>query len=219
MTVILVTLFAFLIPVAIFLWREWRKNKEREAREGIVAKKKERVSPYAVARATIILLLFSVPVYLFSDISYSHFRPEEAMLKVAFKHTGQRVADCDETGLVRSEGERYRKELKDTRQVQMNIEKLARCPRERHPVMVELFVDGTKVLDKSYAPTGLKKDMASYVYDEFMITPGTHGFRVRLYNNGAKDSPAYVLEQSSEVNPGEVKVVWFNDKAGRLVLE
>src|SRR3972149_1188445 len=125
MTVILVTLFAFLIPVAIFLWREWKKNKEREAREGIVARKKERVPPAAVARAGVVFALLSIPVYLFSDISYSHFRPEDAMLKVAFKHTGQRVADCDEADLVRSEGERYRKELKDTRQVQMNIEKLA----------------------------------------------------------------------------------------------
>ena len=219
MVIILVTLFAFLIPVAFVLWREWKKNKEREAREGIVAKKKERVPPAAVAKATFIIVLLAVPVYLFSDISYSHFRPEESMLKVAFKHTGQRVEECDETGMVKTEGERYRRELKDTRQVKMNVEKLARCPRERHPVTVELFVDGTKALDKAYSPTGLKKDMASYIYDEFMITPGRHSFRVLLYNNGKKDSPAYALEQSMNVKPGEIKVVWFNEKAGALVLE
>lgn len=219
MIIILVTLLAFLIPVAFVLWREWKKNKEREAREGIAAKKKERVSPAAVAKASLVFIALSVPVYFFSDPSFSYFKPEEAMLKVAFKHTGQRVADCDETGLVRTEGERYRKELKDTRQVQMNIEKLARCPRERHPVSVELFVDGNKTLDKSYAPTGLKKDMASYVYDEFNITPGEHSIRVLLYNNGKKDSPAYVLEQAANVKPGEVKVVWFNDKTGALVFE
>ena len=65
MVIILVTLFAFLIPVAFVLWREWKKNKEREAREGIVAKKKERVPPAAVAKATFIIILLAVPVYLF----------------------------------------------------------------------------------------------------------------------------------------------------------
>lgn len=172
MVIILVTLFAFLIPVAFVLWREWKKGKEREAREGIAARKKEPVPISGVIRSTFALLILLAPVYFISDPPYAHYGPEDSLLKVAFKQSGKKVEDCDEGGLIRQEGERYRGELKDARRVQMDIARLAKCSRERHPVMVEVYIDGEKALDKAYAPTGLKKDMASYIYGELSIKPG-----------------------------------------------
>lgn len=219
MTVILVTLFAFLVPVAIVLLREWRKSKQREAAEGVEAREKGPFPWSGAARAALALLFIAVPVYIFSEQPYSHYAPEEAMLKVAFKHSGERVADCDEAGLVRSEGDRYRKELKDRRQVQMDIAALARCPRQRHPVLLEIYIDGARALDRAYAPTGLKKDMASYIYEEFALSPGSHTIAAHLYNSGGKGASAYSIETSASVEPGGVLVLWFNEKEDSLMLD
>lgn len=219
MIIILITLFAFIIPVGIYLWREWSKNKDKEAKEGIAPKKKKPLSIAALVRVSVLFIIMAVPVYLFSDLPYSYHPKDDGLLKIAFKHSGTRVADCDEADLIKKEGDRYRQQLKDTRQVRMSIEKIAKCPRERNPVVVELFVDGRKIMDKSYSPTGLKKDMASYIYDEFPLPAGEHSFRVLLYDTGRKDVPAYALDEKSVVKPREVKVVWFSDKADALVLE
>lgn len=219
MIIILVTLLAFIIPVAIYLLREWRKNKAKEEREGFVPRKKEPLSFSGVARVVLLFSLFAVPVYFLSDAPYSYHHKEDGVVKIAFKHSGTRIADCEEADLLKKEGDRYRQQLKDTRQVRMSIEKIAKCPRERHPVIMELYIDGKKVLDKSYAPTGLKKDMASYIYDEFAVPPGYHSFRVLLYDSGRKETPAYALDTSSAVRPREVKVVWFSDKADAIVME
>jgi hypothetical protein len=219
MIIILITLLAFIIPVGIYLWREWKKNKDKEAKEGLVPKRKEPLSIAGLVRVSVLLLIMAVPIYIFSDLPYSYYPKDDGMLKIAFKHSGTRVADCEEADLIKQEGEKYRQQLKDTRQVRMSIEKIAKCPRERNPVVIELFIDGQKVLDKSYSPTGLKKDMASYIYDEFPVPAGEHSFRMLLYNTGKKDIPAYALDEKSVVKPREVKVVWFSDKADALILE
>lgn len=219
MVIILVTLFAFLIPVAFVLWREWKKGKEKEAREGVSVRKKEPVSVSGVVRASVVLLVLLAPVYFISDPPYAHYGPEDSILKVAFKQSGQRVDDCNERGLISEEGERYRGELKDARRVQMDIARLAKCSRERHPIMLEVYVDGEKSLDEAYAPTGLKKDLASYIYSELSLKPGERKIRALMYNSGSREKPAYVLEKTIEVAPGDVKVIWFDGKSGNLALD
>jgi hypothetical protein len=219
MIIILVTLLAFVIPVGIYLLREWKKNRDKEAKEGLAPKKKEPLSIAGLVKVCVLLTVFAVPVYFLSDEPYSYYDKSDGVVKVAFKHSGTRVADCEEADLLKAEGDRYRQQLKDTRRVRMSIEKIAKCPRERHPVILEFYVDGEKVLDRAYAPTGLKKDMASYIYDEFPVPPGEHSFRVLLYDSGGKDTPAYALDARSVVKPREVKVVWFSDKADSLVME
>lgn len=218
MIIIIVTLLAFLIPVAIFLFMEWKKNKEKEAKEGLIPKKKEPLSIAGLVKVSILLIAVALPVYFLSDQPYPYYPKDDGVLKIAFKHSGARVSDCDEADLLKKEGERYRQQLKDTRQVKMSIEKLAKCPRERHPVMVELYIDGNLVLDKSYAPTGLKKDMASYIYDEFTVSAGEHTFRMLLYDTGSKGSPSYTFDGTAVVKPREVKVIWLSDKAGALLM-
>lgn len=220
MLIILVTLLAFVIPVVIFLLLELKKKRAQDALDGIKkSKKNEPVSMHGLVKVTVILVLAAIPVYFASDLPYSYNTPGDALLKVAFKHSGKRIADCEESDFVKKEGERYRQQLRDTKQVKMSMTKMAKCPRERHPVVLELYIDGRKAMDKSYAATGMKSDMASYIYDEFKLEPGTHHFKALLYDKGTKDEPAYTMESTALVKAQEVKVIWFNEKADSLVLE
>lgn len=220
MLIIFAVLIAFVVPVLFVLRREWKLKKAEEAKlGGALAKKKEPVAPVAVIKVMAGIMLLIFPVFFLSDAPYRFYSPDEAIVKVAFKHTGNRKVDCGEADLFKKEGERYRRELKDSTQVKMSMEKLLNCPRERHPVIVELFMDGDRLLDKAYSPTGLKKDMASYIYDEFMIKPGGHRFEARIYVNGTHEGPEHTLSTGVDVRPGEVMVVRVDDKLGQIVLE
>lgn len=211
-------LLAFILPVIYIAIKEWRSRKASE-KDGGPPRKKEPLNWSALARVSVILFVLILPSVWLSDISYSFYRKEDAALKVAFKLSGSRVADCEEADLIKKEGERYRRELKDTRQVKMSMSKLGRCPRERNPVTVELYMDGKKLLDKSYAPTGLKKDMASYVFEEFLIEPGMHRVEAKLYRSGAGKPADFSLDGTVESKPGEIRVVRFDEKEGALLIE
>jgi len=219
MLILLAVLFSFIIPVFFVIRREWKLKKEEEAKGRTVAREKEPVKPLSFVKAVIVLLLVFSPIFFFSSSSYRFYSADESAVKAAFKHTGKRKADCDEAGLLKKAGEDYRKERKATRRVPMQIGNLTSCPRARFPVKVELYMDGGKLLDKEYEPTGISKDMSSYVYEEFIIHPGRHAFSVKMYDRGNKDLPDYTLEDTVEVKPMEIKVMWFDYTSGRLVLE
>lgn len=220
MTVIIITLLAFIIPVLIYLRIEWKKQKEAERKYGEAARKKEPLDPAAIAKVTLVLILLTaIPALVFSAGSYSFYGPGEAYLKVGFKHTGKRIADCGESDMITREGERYRKELEGTKQVRMNVEAIARCPRERHPVYLRVWIDDKAILDRAYAPTGLKKDMASYIYGEYRVEPGPHTIKAMLFDKGNKDAPDHVLEEAVEINARDIKLLTYDPKAEKLVIE
>ena len=171
-----------------------------------------------VLRVTIVLVLLLWPVYFFSDPPYAFFSPDEAMIKIAFKHSGKRVVECDEADFILREAERYRQLLKESRGVKMDLARTSGCPQERFPVTVELFVDGEQIHRKDYPPTGIRRDMASYIYDRFIIEPGEHRILVKVWDAGP-EGPAYVLEETHEIGPGEILLIRFDDKLKGLVME
>lgn len=214
--IIIATVFlAFLIPSLYFVAKEFLFKKDKTA----VAVKKEPINIAILIKVTVVLIFIALPAFFLSDASYSFYKPDESSVKLAFKHTGKRVVDCDEADFIKKEGDRYRKQLKSTKQVQMDIHQLTGCPRERHPVVVELYVDDKPLIKKAYAPTGLKKDMASYIYSEFLLTPGAHKFNVRMFDKGKMTEPDYTYEEIVQIKPQEVKVVRFDDKINGFVIE
>ncbi|MBI5643342.1 MAG: hypothetical protein HY954_07690 [Deltaproteobacteria bacterium] len=210
-------LLAFILPVIYIVVKEWRSKKESEKGDA-PKKKKEPISYPALGRLTVLLFILLAPALYFSDVAYTFYKPEDAGFKIAFKHTGRRVTDCEEADIIKKAGERYRKELKDSRQVKMNIGGLAHCPRERFPVVVEFYMDDKKMLDKAYAPTGFKKDMASYIYEEFIIEPGLHKFSAKLYRSGPNTPADYTFEDTVELKSKEIKVIRFDEKSGMLLM-
>lgn len=173
----------------------------------------------AALKVAIIIGFLTIPVVYHSDSSYSFYTASDASIKVAFKHSGKRIGNCDEAETIRKEGERYRELLKESKHGKVGIEKFAGCPRERFPVVVEIAIDGKKVLDKAYEPTGIEKDMASYISEEFVIRPGVHKVYAALTDSGGKDNPDYKLEETVELKSSEIKLIMFDDRYRKLVIE
>lgn len=219
-------LIFLILPIIYLVLREVSfkkagKEEEKKKTGGVEVAPKPK-KPFDVAafiKVVLVLVPFCVPMVYFSTLSYSFYGAGESLVKVAFKHSGDRKVDCDESELIREAGARYRRELKDSKQVAMDIAQLAHCPRERFPVYVELTIDDEKVIDREYPPTGIKKDLASYIYKEIPITPGRHRFRLRISGRGDISKPEHTIEKTVDVKTGEIVIIYFDNKTDSLLLE
>lgn len=174
---------------------------------------------YLALSALIAVLL--LPALFLTDASFTYYSPEVSALKVAFKHSGKRVVQCDEGERIKAKAREFRKKMKDEGMgVKMDLSTLGECPRERHPVSITLTLDDVVMIDKDYHPAGIKKDMASFINEHFIIASGLHHIKVSLRDAGpGEGSGLYTLEEIVELAPGEVLLVRYDPKTRALVLE
>ncbi len=184
-----------------------------------MSRAKKKIDVVTVLRVVPVLVVLMLPVFFLSDAPYAFYNPEEAVIKLAFKHSGRRKVECSEEELLRKAGERLRKQLKDTQGVRMDMALASKCPRERFPVRVKLMVDGVKVLDKEYPPKGLKKDIASYIYERIPVSPGTHRLYMWMNDSGPKGTGIYETEGTVELKAAEVLLLRFDDTKKEIVME
>ncbi len=215
-----VTLVIVIILAPIFYLnrRDWlpQKGAGDEARS---VEFERTVGLFTVLRIVPVLALFMLPVFFLSDAPYAFYAPDEAVIKLAFKHSGRRRVDCGEEELFRKAGEMFRRQLKDTRAVEMDIDLVSKCPRERFPVEVRLSVDGAVVIDKKYPPKGFRKDMASYIYERVTVRPGTHRVAMWMNDSGPEGNGVYEIEETVEIKAGEILLLRFDDTKKALVME
>lgn len=219
MITILAVLFAFLIPVFFLLYREFGMPKPG-VKKTDAAKPSRSVGAGEVMKAGAAVLIIISPVFFLSERTFSFYPPDAASLKVAFKKAGKRVADCDEAGEIKRAGERYRAALREKgKGVQMSLKTLATCPRERHPLKVVVKIDGKEALNKIYPPTGLSKDMASYVFEDLRISPGSREIEAYLHDSGETGAADFSVKKTLTVRRSEIKLIRFDEFANTLVLE
>lgn len=175
-------------------------------------------SAFAYIFSAIIAVVPAALIFYFSNAPYTFSDPGASMLKLSIKHAGKRVIECEDLALLKEEAESYRKSIRDTDRARMQLKKLGGCSRERHPVRVVLFIDGEKVLDKSYAPVGWEKDGPSFVYDKFFVRPGAHMVAVDLSDSGDEGRKDYTLEENLEFRAGRIMVLGLDEVEKRLVL-
>ena len=201
----------FLKELALFI--EDLKGERRD--RGIL---RERMLSWAYAvPAALLLLIPTALIFYFSNASYSFYTPDTSQLKLSFKHTTPRVVECDEAGKLRKEAERYRKLLEETERVPMHQIRLE-CGRERFPAFVELYVDGRRLLQKTYKPRGLRRDGAVYVYERFNLKAGRHRVTVRMRATGRKEGYDYVFNREIDIQPAHVVVIDFDEMKNGFVI-
>ena len=150
-----------------------------------------------------IVLLLSDKEYVFSDTAASS-------LKISIKYLGKRVVDCDEAFIINKEGERYREVLAQTGKANMKLKKIGDCSRERHPVVLEVYIDDKMFMGKSCKPAGWKKDGASFIYENLQLSPGRHLITVKIRDS--IDSEPYILREMLDFKEGEAKIISFDKK-------
>lgn len=226
MIVILAVLFAFLIPALFFVFKEFRRSKSGAKKTVAAAKPSVPLSLGVTIKAAAVVFIIISPAFFLSGQTFSFYPTGTASLKIAFKKAGKRVVDCDEAGEIKRAGERYRAALREHgKGVQMNLKTLGICPRQRHPLKVVVKIDGKEALNKTYPPTGISKDMASYVFEDLHISPGVREIEAYLHESGGyytlreSGAPDFSLKKTATVGQSEIKLIRFDEFANALVLE
>lgn len=162
----------------------------------------------------IILILPALFVMKYTAVPYPFYPDNTSQLKLAFQHTGQRVHEYDEVNSLKKRANEYRKQLKKNKEIRMNLKSKATTTRERFPTAMEVFLDGKKILDKEYQPTGRKRDAVAVIYDVLPIVPGKHTVRVTMLDTKKEGVKPFVFEDTVEFKSRDVKVITF-DKVRR----
>lgn len=137
---------------------------------------------------------------------YQHLAPDEALLRLSFKHPGKTKAECRERGAA------------ELAKIPANMRQALDCPRERSPVRVRVELDGKDLYDESFAPTGLSKDGASTGYRRLPIRAGRHHLKVQFADDVRVAGFNFEREQTVEVKPGQVVLIDFAPDKGGVVI-
>jgi hypothetical protein len=118
----------------------------------------------------------------------------EAIVSLTFSHAAERVEAC------------RRLTREELNALPPNMRKPDECPRERHPVQVELRIDDRIVYAETAPPSGLWKDGKANVYK-------------RVNDSGSGDVYDYERRQDVTIAPGQNLVITFDDLQKMFVIE
>lgn len=138
---------------------------------------------------------------------YTLLRSDEAILSLSFSHAGERVGECRQL---------TQQELNE---LPPNMRKPADCPRERHPLVVQLALGGTLLYADTLQPSGLWKDGKANVYQRITIEVGRHRIEIGMNDAGSGPSFTHEAEFDIEVLPGQNRVITFDGLSDRFVLD
>jgi hypothetical protein len=105
---------------------------------------------------------------LVSDAVYAAPRAEGSELVVSFKHPGAVSENC------------HTLSEEDLAAKPVHMRKPVVCERERAPVRLAVLVDGSPVVEKSFAPTGIWGDGNSVAIERIPVAPGEHRVEIAI---------------------------------------
>jgi len=137
---------------------------------------------------------------------YQHLQPDEALLRLSFKHPGKPVGECRQ---------RTAEELaKLPPQLRAQVD----CPRERSPVHVRVEFDGQPLYDETFPPAGLRRDGAASGYRRLPIAAGKHDVKVAFNDDVRVQGFNYERQATVDVKPGQVILIDFAPERGGVII-
>ena len=134
-------------------------------------------------------LLALVTGWLSNSPDYRLLKPGQAMIAVSFSHAGQRVQEC------------HTLSQDELNKLPPNMRALTDCPRERHPVQMEMRVDGALVYKDSLSPSGLWDDGESNIYQRVTVNAGKRRVFIGMRDSGLTEG--FDIQQEVQVDLAE----------------
>ena len=150
---------------------------------------------------------FAVFIGTFSTFPrYHHLQPDEALLRLSFKHPGKPVGDCRE---------RTPEELA---KLPPQLRSKTECPRERSPVRAVVELDGKPLYDATFPAAGLKRDGAASGYRRLAIPAGQHTLKVAFNDDVRAKGFTYEHAATVQLKPGQVVLIDLVAEKGGVVI-
>lgn len=166
------------------------------------------LKPWQYIAQGAVYALFALGIgYFATDPPYTHFDPSKSMIKVSFAHGAKAKGEC------------RTRTAEELAKLAPNMRKKTICPRRRLPVVVEIDLDGERLMTETLKPTGLRGDGPSRTYRRFTVDPGPHRLVARLRDTVREDGFDYVKEVDLNLKPGQNLSVDFKASTGGFVLE
>ena len=135
---------------------------------------------------------------------YELLADDQALISIAFVHAGDRVGECRKLT------------QEELNALPPNMRKPTECPRERHPLRVELH-SGTELLYSDVLlPSGIWSDGKSNVYQRVVVATGRHDLFVGMNDSGSEQGFDYEQSVTIDVAAGRNVVIRFDEKNQRF---
>jgi hypothetical protein len=125
--------------------------------------------------------------------------PELAVVSLTISHAGQRVGEC------------RRLTQEELNELPPNMRKPSDCPRERHPIMVELRANGDVIYRQTALPSGIWSDGKASIYQRLQMPVGEHSFFIGMNDSGGEQFD-YELRIRQKLSPGQNLIIDFDDQ-------
>ena len=153
------------------------------------------------------LALAVVLGYFSNSPAYIRLAPDTAVMKLSISHGGKHKGECDI---------RQFAGIKETRTTRRALQL---CPRERHPVLVEILLNGELIFSREQPPSGLSSDGPSYFYERITVPAGHHRLDMRMRDSGRAEGFDYETTQEVDLEPTRNLAVVFSTPSANFVIK
>ncbi len=136
---------------------------------------------------------------------YQLMDDNRATVSLVFLHAGERIGECRQLS------------QEELNKLPPNMRKPADCPRERHPVRIELRLGSDVLYSETMPPSGIWADGKSSIYQRIEVQSGTHELFVGMNDSGSADFN-YSKSETINLRPGQNLVIQFDTEAQQFLI-
>ncbi len=156
------------------------------------------------------VLMYAVFIVVIGVLSvwppYELIEDDRAIISLVFSHAGDRIAECR----ILSQEE--------LNKLPPNMRKPSDCPRERHPVRVELRSGRQMLYEDTLLPSGIWSDGKASVYKRVEVQAGRHEVFVGMNDSGGSDDFDSTDAAVVNLGPGRNLVIQFDEETEQFLI-
>ncbi len=131
---------------------------------------------------------------------YEMLERDAAIVTLTFTHAARRVGEC--RNLTQEE----------LNKLPPNMRKPSDCPRERHPVRVELRSADSVIYEDLLLPSGIWSDGKANIYRRIVVPAGVHELFIGMNDSGDPSGFDFETRQRVDLHPGRNLVIRFDEQ-------
>ena len=137
---------------------------------------------------------------------YELVEEDRAIISLVFSHAGDRIKEC-----------RFLSQ-DELNKLPPNMRKPSDCPRERHPVRVELQSDGRTLYQDTLLPSGIWADGKASIYQRIEVPAGRHELFVGMNDSGGSSDFDSTNSATVDMRPGRNLVIQFDEETEQFLI-
>jgi len=137
---------------------------------------------------------------------YELVEGDRAIISLVFSHAGDRIEECR----ILSQDE--------LNKLPPNMRKPNDCPRERHPVRVELKSGERMLYQDTLPPSGIWADGKASIYKRIEVPTGLHEVFVGMNDSGGSDDFDTTTTAPVDMRPGRNLVIQFDEETEQFLI-